>query len=98
MTIKNFNIEKALEIVTNAVQTGLMTAEQDRALRQVQNAVNLQIEKKPMWKADKGFDFEVARRLRCPSCYTPIVSQFVRDYKPKHCSECGQKLDWSDEH
>lgn len=74
----------------------VITCPTAKAYVKVVGAINKQKAKKPMWKADKGFDFEDARRLRCPSCNNPIVSQFVRDYKPKHCSECGQKLDWSD--
>lgn len=51
---------------------------------------------KPIMVAMEGFDAEVASHLCCPSCKNPIVSQFVRDYKPKYCSECGQKLDWGE--
>lgn len=33
--------------------------------------------------------------LSCPTCRKPIVNAYSsKEYKPKFCSECGQKLKW----
>lgn len=74
--------QEAIEIITNAIQTDNMTAEQDKALAIVQKAVEKQIAKKP---ADYDGKIKVGF---CPDCESVVTSDF--------CDNCGQALDWSD--
>lgn len=60
-------------------------------------ALEKQIPKKPVLIAMEGFSIDEAATLCCPCCTDAIHSDFIRDFKPKHCRECGQALDWSDE-
>lgn len=77
--------DEAIEIITNAIQTDNMTAEQDKALAIVQKAVEKQIPKKTLKNYGGGY--------RCPNCQ---MKHFNQDWVGvKHC-DCGQALDWSD--
>lgn len=59
------------------------------ALGAAKVALKKQIPKKP---AD-AFDYECCVDWLCPTC-----GRFHRtEWKTKHCSECGQAIDWSDE-
>lgn len=62
-------------------------------------ALEKQIPKKPVLLANDGFDIDQAATLCCPNCHEPIHSDFIRDkdFKPNHCRECGQMLDWSED-
>ena len=75
--------QEAIEIITNAIQTDNMTAEQDKALAIVQKALEKQIAKKP---ADYDGKIKVGF---CPDCESVVTSDF--------CDNCGQALDWSDD-
>lgn len=56
-------------------------------------ALEKQIPKKPLKQEIEFFDF----RLVCPECEQPIARLFnKREYKPKYCHNCGQRIDWSD--
>lgn len=79
---------EALEIITNAVQTEKMTAEQDKALAVAQKVLERQIPTKVVCHKISN---EIILKY-CPTCRV----RFLR-YGHKYCSECGQKLDWSDE-
>ena len=40
---------------------------------------------------------EIASHLVCPVCKMPIVNVWSRkEYRPRYCHVCGQRLDWSD--
>ncbi len=85
------NVQEALEIITNAIQSDGMTAEQDKALAIAQKALEKQIPKKPQKSESRTFDI-------CPTC-----GKFINRREKSHgnidiprCKWCGQKLDWSD--
>ena len=46
-TVGRMTLQEAIEIITNAIQTENMTAEQDKALAIVQKALEKQIPKRP---------------------------------------------------
>ena len=53
--------------------------------------------KKPILEAMRGFSDEIASHLVCPVCKMPIVNVWSRkEYRPRYCHVCGQRLDWSD--
>lgn len=89
------NAQKALEIITNAIQTNDMTAEQDKALAIAQKALEKQIPKKPAFEGD-GYDDGgniIYDTWICPCC----EDRYEVDYeRHNHCPTCGQALDWSD--
>lgn len=91
--------EEAIEIVTNAIQTEKMTAEQDRALAIVQKAVEKQLPKKPL-KPPKGTLNYIHPDwyYTCPSCrrFVTVTEQSHGKIKIPHCKWCGQAFDWSD--
>lgn len=76
--------EEALEIVTNAIQTEHMTAEQDKALAIAQKALEKQIPKKPNVhvKGTTGYN----TLAYCPECGDIVGCN-------KYCSRCGQRLE-----
>ncbi len=74
--------QEAIEIITNAVQTENMTAEQDKALAIVQKATDKQTPKKPV---DADYDGKIQVGF-CPDCEECVSSDF--------CYNCGQALDW----
>lgn len=80
------NLEKAMEIITNTVQTEAMTVQQDRALALVQKAVAKQIAEKPI--ENKIFKNEIKGKT-CSICHEHIAKE------DKFCRHCGQKIDWS---
>lgn len=43
------------------------------------------------WNGINGKPYEL-----CPSCRVNLCCETSLDIKPKYCSNCGQKLDWSD--
>lgn len=60
--------------------------------RPLQELVSKEKSEKPFLKADK-FDFS----LCCYNCEQPIINVWSKkDYKPRYCHCCGQKLDWSE--
>lgn len=89
------NAQEALEIITNAIQTNDMTAEQDKALAIAQKALEKQIPKKPAFEGD-GYDDGgniIYDTWICPCC----EDRYEVDYeRHNHCPTCGQALDWSD--
>lgn len=80
--------EEAIEIITNAIQTDNMTAEQDKALAIVQKATEKLIQKKPL-KAYGG-------AYRCPSCQMKYYDHKYW-FGTKCCVYCGQALNWDGE-
>lgn len=70
----------AIEIITNAIQTENMTAEQAKALAIVQKATDKQIAKRPL-----DYDGKILVGF-CPDCEDFVSSDF--------CYNCGQALDW----
>ena len=89
------NAQKALEIITNAIQTDNVTAEQDMALAIAQKALEKQIPKKPAFEGD-GYDDGgniIYDTWICPCC----EDRYEVDYeRHNHCPTCGQAIDWSD--
>lgn len=85
MTAKQ--IEKAVEIITNAVQSAEMTEEQDKALATVQKALERQIPKKPK----KYVDLYKSIKNGCPACPKNEILYAGQ----KYCSVCGQAIDWN---
>lgn len=84
--------QKAIEIVTNAVQTDNMTEEQDKALAVVQKAVDTRIAKRPDFEGDGYADGHlVYDTWICPNCQ----KHYEVDYDNyDYCPNCGQKIDW----
>lgn len=87
--------QEAIEIITNAIQTDNMTAEQDKALAIVQNAVEKQIPKKPT-----DICTPVVTWGLCPVCKGELSKFKNRPNRVLknnlYCPDCGQALDWSD--
>lgn len=77
--------QEAIEIITNAIQTENMTAEQDKALAIVQKATDKLIPKKVKSEESTidGFIDYI-----CPICQGYLID------KTSNCSYCGQALDW----
>lgn len=88
--------QEAIEIITNAIQTENMTAEQDKALAIVQKATDKQIPKKPL-----DICTPVVTWGLCPICkgeLNKLGNQPRRVFiNTKYCPDCGQALDWGDE-
>ena len=87
--------QEAIEIITNAIQTDNMTAEQDKALAIVQKATEKQIPKKPT-----DICTPVVTWGLCPVCkgeLNKLGGRANRVFKGNaYCMDCGQALDWSD--
>lgn len=87
------NAQEALEIITNAIQSDGMTAEQDKALAIAQKALEKQIPKKPLDICTPYVTWGL-----CPTCkgeMTELGGQPNRVFvNMAHCPDCGQKLDW----
>lgn len=87
--------QEAIEIITNAIQTDNMTAEQDKALAIVQRAVEKQIPKKPT-----DICTPVVTWGLCPICKGELNKLGGRANRVfvsnAFCPDCGQALDWSD--
>lgn len=81
---------EALEIITNAIQTGKLTRERDIALALAQKALDKQIPKKPIQSRNSIL---YALSYICPSCGGGFSGTGIADY----CYHCGQALDWNDE-
>ena len=79
-------IDKAIEIITNAVQKENMTIEQDKALSMAQKALAKQIPKKPV-------NYDSVPHSRCPACNC-AVKVFIDGHEYHYCLYCGQALDW----
>ena len=61
------------------------------------NALEKQIAKKPEYEADGYADGElVYDYAKCPICGHDF-EYGINDWGCEYCSDCGQKLDWSDE-
>lgn len=90
--------EEAIEIVTNAVQTENMTAEQDRALAIVQKAAGKQILKKPLIPKGTSNYIHPDWYYTCPSCrhFVTVTERSHGKIVIPHCKWCGQAFDWSD--
>lgn len=91
-------IEEAIEIVTNAIQTEKMTAEQDRALAIVQKAAGKQVPEKPLIPKGNYNYIHPDHYYICPSCrrFVTVTEQSHGKIKIPHCKWCGQAFDWSD--
>ena len=91
--------EKALEIITNAIQTDKMTVEQDKALAIAQKALKKQIPKKPKAHIVDIDKLKIGNAnwckgttvYRCPNC-NDFISR-IYDF----CYKCGQKIDWGND-
>lgn len=86
--------KKAYEIVCSTLADGLITL----AIKiiefweTIKKALKKQIPKKP-----KEIGDDYSSYVGCSDCGQPIVNVWCRkDYKPKYCHFCGQRLDWSE--
>ena len=69
----------------------------DEASRMAINALEKQIPKKPEYEADGYANGElVYDYAKCPICGHDF-EYGINDWGCEYCSDCGQKLDWSDE-
>ena len=69
----------------------------DEASKIAIQAIEKQIPKKPEYEADGYADGElVYDYAKCPICGHDF-EYGINDWGCKYCSDCGQKLDWSDE-
>lgn len=64
-------------------------------------AVDKQILKKPKIVKSHSKNYTLVDFF-CPECNTKIISKIDNQYlagrKEKHCHECGQAIDWSEEY
>ena len=66
------------------------------AVEKAIQALEKQIPKKPEYEADGYADGElVYDYAKCPICGHDFEYD-INDWGCKYCSDCGQKLDWSD--
>lgn len=84
------NVEEAIEIVTNAIQTGNLTVERDRALAIIQKVAEKQISKAPIKNCKERIRYTSA--YSCPSCGGRFAGTGIADY----CYHCGQAIKWGD--
>lgn len=89
-------LQEAIEIITNAIQIGNVTVEQDKASAMAQKALAKQIPKKPIDVCTPVITWGV-----CPVCKgekNKLGSRANRVFESNaFCPQSGQKLDWSDE-
>lgn len=96
--------QEAIEIITNAIQTDNMTAEQDKALAIVQKATYKQIPMNPTKRnitiadetdyfTDEVISTKEIRVSVCPNCGNDLRAILNIPY-PGRCLVCGQALDW----
>ena len=92
-TTEDMTEERAIEIVTNAIQTDSMTEEQDKALAVVQKAVDKQIATKPNRWGDGYYNGQLVYDMwECPTCGKNYE---LDSEEHDHCPNCGQKIDWT---
>ena len=87
------NVQEAIEIITNAVQTDKMTVEQDEALAIVQREIKKRIPQKPIFCYDEQDD------ICCSACGVEIAAMDGYEYGKKQykcCPYCGQKINWEE--
>ena len=84
--------EEVIEIITNALQAdeSKYTVEIDRALAVVQTVMMKKVPKKP----HRIFNSET---LHCPVCECEVGYDNDFTSKWRHCPDCGQALEWSEE-
>lgn len=87
------NVQEALEIITNAIQSDNMTAPQDKALAIAQKVLEKQIPQRVIFGDDEQDD------IYCPVCKFAFATVDDHEYEStfyNYCPCCSQKLDWSD--
>ena len=76
---------------------GIIPQKRAEAIDVAINAIEKQIPKKPEYEADGYADGElVYDYAKCPICGHDF-EYGINDWGCEYCSDCGQKLDWSDE-
>ena len=76
---------------------GIIPQKRAEALDVAINALEKQIPKKPEYEADGYAGGElVYDYAKCPICGHDF-EYGINDWGCEYCSDCGQKLDWSDE-
>ena len=75
-------VQEALKVVAEC-GLNVETTVHDEVMKQIKNALEKQILKKPNYKSEYLMRF-------CPNCDYPLPLFF------KFCNHCGQALDWSD--
>ena len=93
---------KAIKLLEYIRETGngeapYVGCTQNVAIEIAINALEKQIARKPEYEADGYADGElVYDYAKCPICGRDF-EYGINDYGCNYCSDCGQKLDWSDE-
>ena len=76
---------------------GIIPQKRAEAIDVAIKALEKQIAKKPEYEADGYADGElVYDYAKCPICGHDF-EYGINDWGCEYCSDCGQKLDWSDE-
>ena len=76
---------------------GIIPQKRAEAIDVAINALEKQIPKKPEYEADGYADGNlVYDYAKCPICGHDF-EYGINDWGCEYCSDCGQKLDWSDE-
>ena len=87
-------VEKSCISVAMEFNFGELFEEDEKALSTLQELVDKATPKKPEYLNYGGYKLG---NYHCPNCNSIIIID-NRNYKlPKHCGECDQLLDWSDE-
>ena len=92
--LKNMRLFMQIEDKNNGCK---FTEDDYKANEMAIQALEKQIPKKPDYEADGYSDGElVYDYAKCPICGHDF-EYGINDWGCKYCSDCGQKLDWSDE-
>ena len=90
--LKNMRLFMQIEDENNDCK---FTEDDYKANEMAINALEKQIPKKPEYEADGYADGElVYDYAKCPICGHDF-EYGINDWGCEHCSDCGQKLDWS---
>lgn len=86
------NEEAIKKLTTTPVGDGTLDADLILALDIAVAAVGKQMPQKPLRK----LFCEKCYSLMCPYCNELIIGCVYGDVAPRHCSNCGQALDWKE--
>ena len=96
----------AQEALKDIIQSGIELGAGDyvdvEALKIAVKALKKQIPKKPDTEnINRGIhvsgEYDIDSNYICPSCKSVVGDYESEDIWYKHCPECGQALDWSDD-
>lgn len=90
---------EVIELIENDLQLHSkdLSSKYKNGLRMAIKALEKQMARKPEYEADGYADGElVYDYAKCPICGHDFEYE-INDWGCNYCSNCGQKLDWSDE-